>query len=130
MATLTEKQTKLFQDPNFGHVGTIRKDGTPQVTPVWIDIEDGTPMFNTAVGRAKYKNIKRDPRVTIEVQNHENPYEYVMVSGTAELEESEAAERHIDKLAKKYLGVDDYPNRTEGERRVLVRVTPERVAPR
>ena len=129
MATLSEKQAQLFRDPNYGHVGTIRKDGTPQVTPVWIDIEDGTPLFNTAVGRVKYKNIQRDPRVTIEVQNHENPYECVMVTGTAELQEGEEAERHIDKLAKKYLGVDEYPNRTEGEQRVIVRVKPERVAP-
>lgn len=129
MATLNEKQAALFAGKNFGHVGTIRADGTPQVTPVWVDYDGERVVFNTAVGRTKYENLRRDPRVTVEVLNMENPYEYVMVSGRAELEEGEAAERHIDKLAKKYMGVDEYPHRTPTEKRVLVRVTPERVSP-
>jgi PPOX class probable F420-dependent enzyme len=129
MATLSENQAKLFTGRNFGHVGTIRPDGSPQVTPVWIDYDGEHVVFNTAVGRAKYQNLRRDPRVTVEVLNMENPYEYVMVSGTAELQEGDEAERHIDKLAKKYMGVDEYPHRTPEERRVLVRVTPELVAP-
>jgi PPOX class probable F420-dependent enzyme len=129
MASLTNEQAELFEKPNFGHVGTIRADGTPHVTPVWVDYDGERVVFNTAVGRAKYKNLQRDPRVTIEVTDHENPYQYVMVSGRAELEESDEADRHIDKLAKKYMGVDEYPNRAPGERRVLVRVTPERISP-
>ena len=129
MARLSEEQAKLFEDKNFGHVATIRSDGTPQVTPVWIDYDGEHVVFNTAVGRTKYENLRRDPRVTVEVLNMENPYEYVMVSGRAELEEGEAAERHIDKLAKKYMGVDEYPHRSPTEQRVLVRVTPERVSP-
>jgi PPOX class probable F420-dependent enzyme len=129
MATLSETQERLFTDKNFGHVGTIRADGTPQVTPVWVDYDGEHVVFNTAVGRTKYENLRRDPRVTVEVLNMENPYEYVMVSGRAELEEGEAAERHIDKLAKKYMGVDEYPHRSPTEKRVLVRVTPERVSP-
>jgi PPOX class probable F420-dependent enzyme len=129
MATLSETQARLFTDKNFGHVGTIRADGTPQVTPVWVDYDGEHVVFNTAVGRTKYENLRRDPRVTVEVLNMENPYEYVMVSGRAELEEGEAAERHIDKLAKKYMGVDEYPHRSPTEKRVLVRVTPERVSP-
>ena|ERR687895_63876 len=129
MARLNEKQAALFEGKNFGHVGTIRADGTPQVTPVWVDYDGEHVVFNTAVGRTKYENLRRDPRVTVEVLNMENPYEYVMVSGRAELEEGEAAERHIDKLAKKYMGVDEYPHRTPTEKRVLVRVTPERVSP-
>jgi PPOX class probable F420-dependent enzyme len=129
MAKLSEEQAALFEGKNFGHVATIRDDGTPQVTPVWIDYDGEHVVFNTAVGRAKYKNIQRDPRVTVEVLNMENPYEYVMVSGKAEMQEGEEAERHIDKLAKKYMGVDEYPHRSATERRVLVRVTPERVTP-
>jgi PPOX class probable F420-dependent enzyme len=129
MARLNEKQAALFEGKNFGHVGTIRADGTPQVTPVWVDYDGEHVVFNTAVGRTKYENMKRDPRVTVEVMNLDDPYEYVMVTGSAELEEGEAAERHIDKLAKKYMGVDDYPYRTPEERRVLVRVTPEIVSP-
>jgi PPOX class probable F420-dependent enzyme len=129
MARLNEKQAALFEGKNFGHVGTIRADGTPQVTPVWVDYDGEHVVFNTAVGRTKYENLRRDPRVTVEVLNMENPYEYVMVSGRAELEEGEAAERHIDRLAKKYMGVDEYPHRSPTEKRVLVRVTPERVSP-
>ena len=129
MSELSDKQAKLFLDKNFGHVGTIRADGSPQVTPVWVDYDGEHVVFNTAVGRVKHQNLKRDPRVTIEVINQENPYEYVMVTGRAELQEGEEAERHIDKLAKKYMGVDEYPHRTAEERRVLVRVKPELVAP-
>jgi PPOX class probable F420-dependent enzyme len=129
VAALSEQQAQLFLDENFGHVGSIRADGTPHVTPVWVDYDGEHVLFNTAVGRAKYENIKRDPRVTVEVMNHENPYEYVMVTGHAELEEGDEADRHIDKLAKKYMGVDEYPHRTPEERRVLVRVTPELVRP-
>ena len=129
MTQLSDKQAKLFEGANFGHVATIREDGSPQVTPVWVDYDGEHVVFNTAVGRAKYNNLRRDPRVTIEVLNQENPYEYVMVTGRAELEEGDSAERHIDKLAKKYMGVDEYPNRSPDERRVLVRVTPERVSP-
>jgi PPOX class probable F420-dependent enzyme len=129
MSELSDEQAKLFLDKNFGHVGTIRADGTPHVTPVWVDYDGEHVLFNTAVGRAKYENLKRDPRVTIEVINQENPYQYVMVTGRAELQEGEEAERHIDKLAKKYMGVDEYPHRTPEESRVLVRVTPELVAP-
>jgi PPOX class probable F420-dependent enzyme len=129
MTQLSDKQAKLFEGSNFGHVATIREDGSPQVTPVWVDYDGEHVVFNTAVGRAKYNNLRRDPRVTIEVLNQENPYEYVMVTGRAELEEGDSAERHIDKLAKKYMGVDEYPNRSPDERRVLVRVTPERVSP-
>ncbi len=129
MATLSKEQAALFEGANYGHVATIRDDGTPQVTPVWIDYDGEHVVFNTAAGRAKWKNMQRDPRVTIEVLNQENPYEYVMVSGSVEMEEGEEAERHIDKLAKKYMGVDEYPNRTPEERRVIVRVTPELVSP-
>jgi PPOX class probable F420-dependent enzyme len=129
VAALNAEQAALLQGKNFGHVGTIRSDGTPHVTPVWVDYDGENVLFNTAVGRAKWKHLQRDPRVTIEVTNQENPYEYVSVSGTAEMEEGNEAEQHIDKLAKKYMGVDEYPHRTPEERRVLVRVTPERVSP-
>ena len=129
MARLNEKQAALFEGKNFGHVGTIRADGTPQVTPVWVDYDGEHVIFNTAVGRAKYRYLQRDPRVTIEVQNLENPYEYVLVSGRAEMEEGHEAEKHIDKLAKKYRGLDVYPDHSPDRPRVLVRVKPELVLP-
>src|SRR5204862_6147772 len=88
MAKLTDEQAQLFLDKNFGALATIREDGTPHVTPVWVDYDGEHVVFNTATGRAKWKHMLRDPRVTIEVTSMENPYEYVTVIGTAELEES------------------------------------------
>lgn len=131
MAALNEKQAKLFLDKNLGAVATIREDGTPHVTPVWVDYDGEHILFNTASPRAKWKNLKRDPRVTVEVHSLENPYEYVMVSGTAELDEDEEeANRHIDKMSLKYRGIPTYQNHRLGERRVIVRVKPERVYPK
>jgi PPOX class probable F420-dependent enzyme len=131
VAALSEKQAKLFLDKNLGAVATIRKDGTPHVTPVWVDYDGEDVLFNTAAPRAKWKNLKRDPRVTVEVHSLEDPYEYVMVSGTAELDEDEeAANKHIDKMSLKYRGIPKYQNHNPGERRVIVRVKPERVYPK
>ena len=127
MVKLTEKQAKLFLDKNFGAVATIRPDGTPHVTPVWVDYDGEHVLFNTATGRAKWRHMQHDPRVTIEVYSQEDPYEYVTVSGTVELEESEEANRHIDKLSEKYTGNPRFQSHRPGERRVIVRITPERV---
>jgi PPOX class probable F420-dependent enzyme len=131
VAALSEKQAKLFLDKNLGAVATIREDGTPHVTPVWVDYDGEDVLFNTAAPRAKWKNLKRDPRVTVEVHSLENPYEYVMVSGTAELDEDEErANRHIDKMSLKYRGIPTYQHHNPGERRVIVRLKPERVYPK
>ena len=115
-------------DKNFGAVATIRPDGTPHVTPVWIDYDGERPLFNTATGRAKWQHMQRDPRVTIEVYSQENPYEYVTVSGTVELEEGTAADRHIDKLSEKYTGKLEVPEppagRTPGDRADHSRASP------
>jgi PPOX class probable F420-dependent enzyme len=131
VAKLSERQAQLFLDKNLGVVATIREDGTPHVTPVWVDYDGEHVVFNTASPRAKWKHLKRDPRVTIEVHSRENPYEYVTVTGTAELDENEeAANRHIDKLAQKYRGVATYQSHKSGERRVIVRIIPKRVWPK
>jgi PPOX class probable F420-dependent enzyme len=125
---LTEKQEQLFLGKNFGAVATIRPDGSPHVTPVWVDYDGEHVVFNAATGRAKWHHMRRDPRVTIEVYSHDDPYEYVTVTGTVELEESEAANRHIDKLSEKYTGNPKFQGYSRDERRVIVRVTPERVS--
>ena len=127
MARLNEQQAQLFLDKNFGALATIREDGTPHVTPVWVDYDGEHVVFNTATGRAKWRHMRRDPRVTIEVTSMEDPYEYVTVIGTAELEESEEANRHIDKLSEKYTGNPKFQSHKPNERRVIVRITPERV---
>jgi PPOX class probable F420-dependent enzyme len=128
MAKLTQKQAKLFLDKNFGAVATIRPDGTAHVTPVWVDYDGERIVFNTATGRAKWHHMLRDPRVTIEVYSQDDPYQYVTVTGTVELEEGEAANDHIDKLSEKYTGNPRFQSHRPGERRVIVRVTPERIS--
>lgn len=125
MAKLTEKQAQLLLDTNFASVATIRPDGTPHVTPVWVDYDGENVVFNTAFGRAKERYLRRDPRVSVQVFSMENPYQYVSVTGTAELVE-EGAREHIDKLSLKYTGREKYPE-YPGERRLIVKVRPERV---
>ena len=127
MAKLTDKQAELFRGKNWGTVVTLRKDGSPHATPVWIDTDGENVLFNTAVGRAKERHIRRDPRVAITVLPAENQQAgYDAVTGTAEIIE-EGAVDHIDKLAKKYLGEDKYPYLQDGEQRVIVKVTPDKV---
>lgn len=126
MAELSENQAALFLARNFANVATIRPDGTPHVSPVWVDFDGEDVIFNTALGRAKERHLRRDPRLTISVVDHENPYQYVEVTGTAELTE-EGADDHIDRMSQKYRGVAKYASRQPGERRVLVRVRAERV---
>jgi PPOX class probable F420-dependent enzyme len=126
MAELSEKAVGLIEAKNFGNLATIRPDGTPNVTPVWVDWDGESVLINTAAGRAKERHLRRDPRATISVFQLDNPYNYVAVTGRAELTE-EGADEHIDRLAKKYLDQDSYPFRQPGEQRVIVRIWPERV---
>ncbi len=126
MPKLTEKQKEFLREPHVGVVTTLRPDGTPHSTVVWVDVEDGVVSFNTAYGRAKPEHVERTPRVSVAVVDESDPYRYIALDGTAELT-TEDADAQIDRLAKKYLGKDEYPFREEGERRVKVRVRPERV---
>ena len=127
MATLSEKQADLFRGKNWATVVTLREDGSPHATPVWIDTDGENVIFNTAVGRAKERHLRRDPRVAVTVLPAENQQAgYVSVTGTAKLTE-DGAKEHIDKLANKYLGVDEYPYLQPGEQRVIVTITPDKV---
>jgi PPOX class probable F420-dependent enzyme len=123
---LPEGAHHLLDAANVGHLATLMEDGSPQVTPIWVDRDGDHVVVNTAKGRAKYRNIERDPRVAISVADADNAYTYVQVRGRAELIDDGARE-HIDKLASKYLGVDSYPYAKPGEQRVIVRITPESV---
>jgi PPOX class probable F420-dependent enzyme len=118
---------ELLKGKNFANVATLRPDGTVQVAPVWVDVEDGRPVVNSAEGRAWPRNLERDPRITLAVQNMENPYEYVEVRGRVAERTTEGADEHIDRMAKKYMGVDEYPLRQPGEQRVIIRIEPEHV---
>ncbi len=128
MSTAIEgKAEELLKGKNFCHVATVRVDGTIHGTPVWVDVQEGLPALNTAEGRAWPRNLERDPRVTLTVQNNENPYEYVEIRGHVAERTHDGADEHIDALAKKYMGVDEYPLRQPGEQRVIIRVAPDRV---
>ena len=115
---------KLLEAPNFAHVATIREDGTPHAAPVWVDVDDGMILLNSARGRAWPTNLDRDPHLSITVQNRENPYEYTSIRGEVTEQTTDGADAHINALAKKYLDKDEYPFRQPGEERVIVRVRP------
>ncbi len=116
---------ELLKGKNFCNVSTVRRDGTIHGVPVWVDAQDGLAVLNSAEGRAWVRNLERDPRVTLTVQNMENPYEYLEVRGRVAERTREGADEHIDAMAKKYLGKDEYPFRQPGELRVIIRVEPE-----
>ncbi|HEY8705849.1 MAG TPA: PPOX class F420-dependent oxidoreductase [Gaiellaceae bacterium] len=126
MTKLNEKQQQFLENPYVGVVTTLREDGSPHSTVVWVDVEDGVPSFNTALGRKKPANLEQDPRAALLVIDPQDAYKWIAVDGTVELT-TDGADPQIDKLAKKYLGKDEYPFRQEGEQRVTVRIQPERV---
>jgi PPOX class probable F420-dependent enzyme len=126
MAQLSENAKELLQRPIHAWITTLRPDGTPHNTVVWVDVEDDEVIVNTAIGRAKERHLRRDPRTAVSVLDPDDPFHYVSVSGTARLE-TESADSVIDRLAEKYLGVDVYPYRQPGERRITVRITPEEI---
>jgi len=122
MPTLTAEQVKLFLDPNFAVVATVRRGGSPQTSVVWIDWDGENVVFTTRRERAKGRHLTANPRVSVIVWDSEHPYRYVEVEGDAELDDA-GAEEHIHKMSHKYRGVD-YP---EPHGRVLVRIRPERI---
>jgi PPOX class probable F420-dependent enzyme len=127
MAKLDEKPRKfLDENPYVGVATTLREDGSPHSTIVWVDVEGDKVSFNTALGRAKPKHLEHDPRASVLMVDPNNSYKWVAVSGPAEVTE-EGAEAQIDKLAKKYLGKDEYPWRNPEETRVKVLIEPEKV---
>jgi PPOX class probable F420-dependent enzyme len=127
VAKLTEKQAELLRGKNWGTVVTLRGDGSPHATPVWIDTDGENVLFNTAIGRAKERHLRNDPRVAVTVMPADDPQSgYVSVTGTAELTE-EGANDHIDRMAKKYLDQEKYPYLQPGEKRVVVTVKPDKV---
>jgi len=125
--TIPDKYRDLFNKRAFASLATLMPNGDVQVTPVWVDVDDGSVLFNSARGRVKDKNVRRDPRVTLTLIDPDNPYRYLEVRGRVVDITEKGAAQHIDKLAKKYLGVDKYPYAKPGEVRVLYRVKPEHV---
>lgn len=112
----------------FAHLATVMPDGRPQVSPVWFDFYDGCVRINSAKGRVKDRNMRRDPRVAVSIQDPDNPYRYLEIRGKVVEVTETGADAHIDALAKRYMGVDKYPLRKPGEVRVIYRIEPQHVA--
>lgn len=129
-ATIPESHRDLFSKRAFAHLGTVMSDGSPQVTPVWCDLDGNVIRVNTARGRVKDKNMRRNKKVALSILDPDNPYRYVVVRGEVEEITEKGADAHIDLLAKKYLGKDRYPYRQPGEVRVIYRIRPHRVSTR
>ena len=125
MVELTEKARKFLSAPNFAALATQNGDGWPQVSAMWVHVEDGHVLMNTALGRLKERNLRRDPRLAVTVVDREDPYDKVTIRGqVVEFIEGERAEADIDRLAAKYIGRSPYPWRKPGERRVTLLIEP------
>jgi PPOX class probable F420-dependent enzyme len=111
----------------YASLGTLMRDGSAQVTPVWFDTEGDSIRINSAKGRVKDRNMRRDPRVALAIIDPSNPYRYLQIRGRVERITEEGADPHIDRLAKKYLGADTYPFSQPGEVRVIYVIRPESV---
>lgn len=129
MSQMTEPVIQLLKGKNFACLATLMNDGSPQVTPTWIDLdeESGSILISTVEGRIKHKNVSIDPRVAICISDENNPYNMVLIRGRVIEKTKEGAVKHTDRLAKKYLGVDKYPFPTPIEKRVILKIKPERV---
>ncbi len=126
-ATIPSAFADLFQKPAFANLATLNPDGSPQVTPVWVEFDGSNVLVNTARGRVKDRNLQRDKRVAISIVDPANPYRYLGIQGRVVNMTEAGADAHIDKMAKKYLGKDKYPGRQPGEKRVLVTIEPVKV---
>jgi PPOX class probable F420-dependent enzyme len=126
-ATLTDAQLRfLAENPFVGVLTTLRRDGSPHSTVVWVDVEDGRVSFNTEEGRAKVRHLDDDARVALIVVDPSDPYKWVSISGATDVT-TEGAREQIDKLAKKYIGQDEYPWANPDKRRLKVVIQPAQV---
>ena len=121
------KAAKLLKEKNLLFLATSMKDGSPQVSPVWGDLEDDHIMINTAEGRIKHKNVLRDPRVAISIVNQNNPLDMTSIKGVVKEIIPDYDYQHANKLTKKYMGIDKYPFRRENEKRIIFKIKPEKV---
>jgi len=123
-ATIPEKYLDLFQKKAFANLATLMPDGSPQVTPVWVDYDGSHVLVNTARGRQKDKNMQKNAKVSMSILDPDNPYRYIEIRGTVDTVTEQGADAHIDKMAKKYMGKDTYPYRNPKEVRVIYKILP------
>jgi PPOX class probable F420-dependent enzyme len=126
-ASIPDKYKDLFNKVAFAHLATLMPDGRPQVTPVWVDLDGSYIRVNSAKGRVKDKNMRRNKRVALSITDPDNPYRYLAVQGEVVGVTEKGADDHINAFAKKYLGKDQYPFRQPGEVRVTYKIRPDRV---
>lgn len=126
--TIPDAFRDLLTKKAFASLATVMPDGTPQVTPVWFDFDGSHLRVNSARGRVKDRNMRRNGSVALAIMDPENPYRYLAVRGRVDAISEAGADAHIDSLAKKYLGQDRYPHRQPSEVRVIYRIRPERVS--
>jgi PPOX class probable F420-dependent enzyme len=127
-AQLTDTQKALIAAKNFAHLATLNPDGSPQVTPVWVEFDGTHVVVNSEKTRRKVKNLERDPRVALSIANGDNPYQYIEIRGKVVEITTEGGAEGIDRLAKKYIGQDTYPWNKPGDVRVLIKILPEKVS--
>ena len=124
---MDEKVVKLFSGKNLVFIATVMKDGSPQVSPVWANCEGGYVLINTAEGRIKHKNVLRDPRVAVSVVSKDNPLDMTTIRGTVDELIPDYEYKHADKLTKQYMGRDHYPFKCDDEKRVILKIKPDKV---
>lgn len=124
---IDQKAVKLFSEKNLVFVATIMKDGSPQLSPVWANYEDGCILINTAEGRIKHKNILRDPRVAVSVVSKDNPLDMTTIRGTVEKIIPDYDYKHADRLTQQYMGREHYPFKRDGEKRIILKIKPNKV---
>jgi PPOX class probable F420-dependent enzyme len=127
-ANLDDYLDLLQQKKAFANLATVMPDGTPQVTPIWLDYDGGMVRVNTAKGRVKARNLKPGAPVALSIMDPDNPYRYVQIRGRVANAHETGADAHIDSLAKKYLGKDKYPFRQPGEVRIMYEIEPVSVS--
>ncbi len=128
MATIPASHADLLTTKKaFANVATLNPDGSPQVTPVWVDFDGSHVLINTAKGRVKAKNLAREPRIALSIADPDNAYRYLGIQGRVVDMTETGGDAHIDKMAKKYLGKDSYPYRAAGEVRLIVKISPDKV---
>ncbi len=124
MTNLPASHIDILHKVAFAHFATIMADGSPQVSPVWVDEQDGYILINSAEGRVKDKNVRRNPSVGVSITDPDNPYRMLSIRGRVVDVITEGADAHIDKMAKKYMGKDTYPFRQAAEVRVIYKIEP------
>jgi PPOX class probable F420-dependent enzyme len=128
MTALSDKVKKMIGKKAFAHLATVMPDGSPQVSPVWVDLEGDTILINSAEGRLKDKNVHGDKRVALSITDPDNPYESVSIRGRVVEITTKGADDHIDKMAKKYFDKDKYPFRSPTEQRVIYKIAADKIA--